>query len=320
MKALLYPACIGLMCSLGGGIAYAQKPPRPSQAFDTRPVIPVWPGKVPGEPNRSQHESGMRVPTDHVRILRNVTTPTLTQFLPKSNPSRTAVIIAPGGGFRLLAIEIEGYSVAEWFAQHGIAAFVLKYRLAQTPASDEEFMPSHPPVGVPGAAVGGPPPGAMAPLPEGTERNAVADGIQAIKDVRANASQWGISPDRIVFMGFSAGAVLTSGVMLAENVADRPNFAAPIYGAPFGPMPGIPANTPPAFLAVAGDDPLAAAPVIKFFDALRAAKAQPELHVFRSGHHGFSMSERNGTSDHWIDELYWWMGSYGLTKPLTGEK
>jgi acetyl esterase/lipase len=95
-----------------------------------------------------------------------------------------------------------------------------------------------------------------------------------------------------------------------------PNLLAPpIYGAPLGAMPNIPSGTPPAFIAVAEDDPIAAAPVLKFFDALRAAKAAPELHVFRSGQRGFSMSQRNGTSDHWIEELYWWMESYGLTHP-----
>jgi acetyl esterase/lipase len=133
--------------------------------------------------------------------------------------------------------------------------------------------------------------------------------------VRANAAKWGIAADRILLVGFSAGGVVTSGAMLAENPADRPNFAAPIYGAPFGAMPNIPAGTPPTFLAVAADDPIAAAPVLKFFDALRAAQLSPELHVFRSGQHGFSMRPRNGTSDHWIEKLYWWMESYGLTQP-----
>jgi acetyl esterase/lipase len=101
----------------------------------------------------------------------------------------------------------------------------------------------------------------------------------------------------------------------SENPADRPNLVAPIYGAPFGALPNIPSGTPPAFIAVAEDDPIAAVPVLKFFDALRAAKLTPELHVFHSGQHGFSMSQRNGTSDHWIEELYWWMKSYGLTHP-----
>jgi acetyl esterase/lipase len=271
-------------------------------------VVPVWPGPPPGTENATQKEGVIKVPNSPGwRIIRNVTIPTLTVFQPKSgNPSKTAVILAPGGGFRVLAIDQEGYPVAEWFAQHGITAFVLKYRLAETPGADDTILSPKP-----GAPI---PPGAMSPLPEGAQQHAIADGIQAIKLVRANAAKWGISPDRIVFGGFSAGGVVTSGVALAENPADRPNYAFFIYGVPFDATPTIPANAPPAFLAVAEDDPLASKAEVAFFDALRNANAKPEFHVFRSGNHGFSFSQR-GTSDHWIDELYWWMESYGLTKP-----
>jgi acetyl esterase/lipase len=304
---------VGLLFCIVSVSGEAQRPPVASQPFESRTVFPVWPGAVPGQSNPLQHESTMRVPGQDVHIVRNVTVPTLTTFLPQSNPSRTAMIIAPGGGFRVLSIESEGYFVAEWFAQHGIAAFVLKYRLAQTPASDEEFMPGH--RGAAAApAPGGVPPGALAPLPPGAQANATADAIQAIKDVRANANRWGIAVDRIVFTGFSAGGVVTSEVMLATHAAERPNYAALIYGAPFARMPGIPSNVPPAFLAVAADDPLAATPVVRFFNALREAGNVAEMHVFRSGSHGFAMKDMHGTSDHWLDELYWWMHSYGLTR------
>jgi len=248
-----------------------------------------------------------------------VGTVTLTLFPAKSaQRTKTAVIIAPGGGFRVLAIDQEGYPVAEWFSQHGITAVVLKYRLAFTPGTDKEFAPNLLAPPVPRPSDGAAHPGAPPPLPEEAQKNGIADGIQAIKLVRANAAKWGIDADKIVFVGFSAGGVVTCGTMLADNAAERPNFVAPIYGAPFGAMPNgtmpnIPAGTPPAFMAVAEDDPIAAAPVLKFFEALRNAKLTPELHVFRSGQHGFSMSLRNGTSDHWIDELYWWMESFGLT-------
>jgi len=309
--------------ALVASFCLAQTPPVPEQPLASRQVLPVWPGQPPGTENATLKESAIHVPNTNLHILRNVTTPTLTVFLPKSgNPSKTAVIIAPGGGFRVLAIDQEGYWVADWFAQHGVAAFVLKYRLAPTPQSDEEILPGGrmPAVPPPGAES---PPGAatprnpmMIPLPPDTQRNAVADGLQAIKLVRSNAAKWGIAPDRVLFMGFSAGAALTAGTMLAENPAERPNYVGVIYGGPIGgPIPSIPANTPPAFLAVAEDDPLASAAEIKFFEALREAKAAPELHVYRSGQHGFSMMLRNGTSDHWIDELYWWMASYDLTKP-----
>jgi acetyl esterase/lipase len=306
------------LCLLAAATVSAQQAPTPAMPFKSRQVIPVWDGQVPGAANPAQHESTLEVPGRGVNIVRNVTVPTLTVFPAKAaNRSKTAVIVAPGGGFRVLAIDQEGYDVAEWFSQHGITAIVLKYRLAFTPGTDKEFAPNllAPPIPRPtdGAARPGvPPPNA---LPEEAQKNGIADGIQAIKVVRANAAKWGIDADKIVFVGFSAGGVVTCGTMLADNAADRPNFVAPIYGAPFGAMPNIPSGTPPAFIAVAEDDPLAAVPVLKFFDALRAAKQSPELHFYRSGQHGFSMALRNGTSDHWIEELYWWMESYGLTHP-----
>jgi acetyl esterase/lipase len=313
--------CLISAAALVAATAFAQTPPTPEQPLASRQVVPVWPGKPPGTQNTGLKESMMPVPNTNLHLVRNVTEPTLTVFVPKSgNPSKTAVIIAPGGGFRVLAIDQEGYWVADWFAQHGITAFVLKYRLAPTPQSNEEILPGGrvPAPPAPGAAAppGAPPNPMMIPLPAETQPNAVADGLQAIKLVRADAAKWGIAPDRVLFMGFSAGGALTAGTMLAENPAERPNYVGIMYGGPIGgPVPAIPAHTPPAFLAVAEDDPLAGAAEIKFFDALREAKATPELHVYRSGQHGFSMVLRKGTSDHWIDELYWWMASYGLTKP-----
>jgi acetyl esterase/lipase len=304
------------LCLLGVVSAGAQQPPTPAVPYASRQVIPVWDEKIPGTVNPAQHESTLEVPGRGIHIVRNVTVPTMTVFPAKSaSRTKTAVIIAPGGGFRVLAVDQEGYPVAEWFSQHGVTAFVLKYRLAFTPGTDQEFAPNLLAPPVPRPADGAAHPGATPPnaLPEEAQKNGIADGIQAIKLVRANAAKWGIDADKIVFVGFSAGGVVTSGTMLADNAADRPNFVAPIYGAPFGAMPNIPSGTPPAFIAVAEDDPIAAVPVLKFFEALRAAKLSPELHVFRSGQHGFSMSLRNGTSDHWIEELYWWMESYGLT-------
>jgi acetyl esterase/lipase len=305
-------------CLLAAVTAGAQQAPTPAMPYASRQVVRVWDGRIPGAVNPAQHESTVEVPGRGIHIIRNVTVPTLTVFPAKAaGRSKTAVIVAPGGGFRVLAIDQEGYPVAEWFSQHGITAFVLKYRLAFTPGTDKEFAPNLLAPPIPRPADGAAPPGAPPPnaLPEEAQRNGIADGMQAIKVVRANAAKWGIDADKIVFIGFSAGGVVTSGTMLADNAADRPNFVAPIYGAPFGATPNIPPGAPPAFMAVAEDDPLAAVPVLKFFDALRAAKATPELHVFRSGQHGFSMALRNGTSDHWIDELYWWMESYGLTHP-----
>jgi len=316
MTRFKVPTILAVTCLGCTTLSLAQQPPTPETPVDSRPVMPVWSGKIPGtERPASQHESSMIVPWDHMRIIRNVTIPTMTVFLPKSNPSKTAVIVAPGGGFRVLAVQSEGYSVAEWFVQHGMAAIVLKYRLSQTPASDEEFMPSKAPAGAPVPGSPGPGIPKLEPLPPYIQADAVSDAVQAIKNVRVNAAKWGISPNRIMMVGFSAGGVVTSGAMLAPNEPDRPNYVGLIYGVPFDGLPKIPQNLPPAFIAVAVDDPIATTPVVQFFDALRAAKYTPEFHVYRTGAHGFSMVQRSGTSDHWIDELYWWMGSYGLTEP-----
>ena len=97
----------------------------------------------------------------------------------------------------------------------------------------------------------------------------IADGIQALKVVRQHAAEWGISPDRVGFMGFSAGAMVTTGALLQQDTAARPSFAAPIYGGPFGAMPAIPAELPPIFLAWAQDDTLALSAVVRFYDALK---------------------------------------------------
>ena len=128
------------------------------------------------------------------------------------------------------------------FRNKGIAAFVLKYRIME---KRQEGIPS----GMNMDEAG---------------KYGIADGIQALKVVRQHAAEWGISPDRIGFMGFSAGAMVTSGALLQTDAAARPNFAAMIYGGPFGVMPAIPAKLPPMFLAWAQDDTLALEPWSSF--------------------------------------------------------
>jgi acetyl esterase/lipase len=116
-------------------------------------------------------------------------------------------------------------------------------------------------------------------------------------------------------MGFSAGAMVTSGVLLQENAADRPSFAAPIYGGPFGVMPAIPANLPPVFMAWAQDDPLVLKPIVRFYEALKASGNKPEAHIYDTGGHGFGMKKQGTSSDRWIDEFYWWLEARGFTRP-----
>ncbi len=256
-------------------------------------TIPIWPGVAPGSENWKQQERS-ETNTPIGTVVFNVVTPTLTAYLPeKRNATGTGVIVAPGGAFVALAMDLEGVKVAQWLQQRGIAAFVLKYRIVERRQE-----------GIPQMDM------------DVSGQYGIADGIQALKVVRQHATEWGVAADRVGFLGFSAGAMVTTGALLQEDAAARPNFAAPIYGGPFGVMPAIPAALPPIFMAWAQDDTLALKPVVRFYEALLAAGIQPEAHIFSSGGHGFGMRKQGTSSDHWIDEFYYWMEARGLTKPI----
>jgi acetyl esterase/lipase len=255
-------------------------------------VVKIWPGVAPGSEHWAQKERTIEN-TPIGTVVFNVVTPTLTAYLPeRANATGTGVIIAPGGGFVALAIDLEGIKVARWLQQRGIAAFVLKYRIVEKRTD-----------GIPAMNM------------DTAGRYGIADGIQALKVVRRHAEEWGLSPDRVGLLGFSAGAMVTSGALLQEDAASRPSFAALIYGGPFGAMPAIPAKLPPTFLAWAQDDALALSPVVRFHDALIAAGNKPEVHVYSAGGHGFGMRAQGTSSDHWIDAFYYWLEAQGFTRP-----
>ena len=257
-------------------------------------TINLWPGPAPGSEKWTQKEKSFDV-APVGKVIIDVVTPTITTFLPeKSKATGTGIIVAPGGACVALAIDLEANLVAQWLQNKGIAAFVLKYRI---PEKKGEGIPAY-------------------IIFDEACKYGIADGIQAIKVVRQHAAEWNISPDRVGFLGFSAGAMVTSGTLLNPDAAARPNFAAPIYGAPFGTMPPIPANLPPIFMAWAQDDELVLDPVVKFYDALKAAGNKPEVHIYSAGHHGFGMKKQGTTSDHWIDEFYYWLEAQGYTKPV----
>jgi acetyl esterase/lipase len=170
----------------------------------------------------------------------NVITPTLTAYLPDpAKATGTAVLIAPGGGFIFLGTDT--HEVADWLAARGLAAFVLKYRTVQLEGQNEAQLNQS------GGARFGVQLKNHALIAE-DGKYGIADGIQAIKVVRAHAAEWGISPDRIVFMGFSAGGMITEFTAIQPDVSARPNYAAPIYGAPFPDVPPIPKGLPPFFM------------------------------------------------------------------------
>ena len=255
-------------------------------------TVNIWPGPAPGSESWAQKEAIVE-DTPLGTVVFNVVTPTLTAYLPeKAKATGTGVVIAPGGAFVALAIDHEGHKVARWLRERGIAAFVLKYRIPEKRGEG---------------------------IPKGMDMDAaakygIADGIQALEVVRERASEWGVSPQRVGFMGFSAGAMVTTAVLIQADPAARPNFAGILYGGPFGAMPAIPKQLPPIFMAWAQDDVVALGPIVKFHDALMAAGHKPEVHVYSAGGHGFGMRKQGATSDHWIDAFYDWLEAQGLTK------
>jgi acetyl esterase/lipase len=270
-------------------------------------VLKLWPGVAPGSEQARHVEKESRNPFGKDSVARNVVSPTLAVYLPSAETATgTGVIIAPGGGFRFLSMNSEGHDVARWLAARGVAAFVLKYRVVPTPEDDAEFW-SEVTKWLRGQS------GKVVDL-DGDARLGVMDGLEALKLVRQRAKEWNLRPERIGFMGFSAGAMVTTLTTLQAPTDGRPAFAAPIYGAAFGKLPSIPANMPPVFLAYASNDDLVRQPVDAFYDALLAAGQHPELHVYRDGGHGFGMSKHGTSSDFWIEDFYNWLGSLGLTK------
>jgi acetyl esterase/lipase len=187
-----------------------------------------------------------------------------------------------------------------------VTAFVLKYRVAPTPAADADFLPPNAPMEEILKR-------ATEPIPAGQAPMSISDGVQALKVVRENAGKYGFRTDRVIALGFSAGGAVVTGTAATANPSDRPNYVASIYGAFHPEMTYPPKGAPPFFLTLAEDDPLVQEMVLHLFAALRDEGAQPELHVYRSGGHGFSMREL-GTSDHWLEEMWWWMQSFALTK------
>ena len=274
-------------------------------------VIPLWAGSPPGSEDRThQEQEAFSPPPNSFRTVRNVTQPTLTAFLPPpSRATGTAVVICPGGGFQVLAIDHEGIEVASWLTSRGIAAFVLKYRLMPIKKDDDEFERQ--------IQANLTTEEKMREITRQISPLAVADGHQAIKIVRRRAPEWHLDPDRIGILGFSAGARVTAGVAFEYDVESRPNFAAPIYGALWENFT-VPADAPPLFLALAHDDELAVESSLTLYRAWKAAHHPAELHIYAKGGHGFGMRKQNLPTDRWMDQFGEWLMVQGF--PLSPEE
>ncbi len=234
-------------------------------------------------------------------MARNVSTATLTPFLPEpAKATGAAVIVAPGGGFRWLSMHNEGWKVARALADRGIAAFVLKYRLQPTPESLDGFRES---MNRTFAAAGAGAADAKPKPPAWDLSNQLADAEAAYALILKNATAWGVDPHRIGMIGFSAGAGLTMHCTLHSQTM-KLAFIAPIYGG-MGPVE-VPKDAPPLFAAIASDDFLFKGQfglIQSWFQAGRPV----EFHLYQNGGHGFGLGYPNRTSNGWFPVFIHWL-------------
>jgi len=314
---------IAFLITLGVTTVSAQQlPSYIKQPSDAAGVFAIYPGTgvPPGSEKATWHEQTMKAPgfNGPNGMVRNVVIPTITMFKPAAGKANGAsLIIAPGGAFRFLTMDKEGYDMARWLTQQGVTAFVLKYRLTRTPDDDNEMLAYmrnlmnvlprqsrddvKPPVG-------------DAPS-EAARLLAEEDGRQAIRYVRRHAAEWGIDPQRIGIAGFSAGGGVAVAAAVEHDAQSRPDFVVGIYPGIRKATP-VPADAPPMFLAITDDDILVAPlSVARLYEEWRKADKPVELHIFTKGRHGFGMLKQNLPSDLWIDLLRNWLDTQGFLSP-----
>jgi acetyl esterase/lipase len=274
--------------------------------------IRLYPGKAPGSEQSDWPEKESFKNAANIHILYNITEPSIQAFIPeKGKGNGTAVVIAPGGGFLFLSIDGEGVKVAQWLQEHGVAAFVLKYRVAKALTEDpfsELFggLQNHD--------------SSLSARMKADIPLAMNDGLAAMAYVRTHASEFGVRPDRIGFMGFSAGGTVTMSVLHNAQGPERPNFAAPIYAYNGGAIgKAVPQERTPIFIVAASDDQLGLAPnSIDIYNMWISAKQPAELHLYQKGGHGFGMNKAGIPTDHWIERFGEWLQLEGLMDARPG--
>jgi acetyl esterase/lipase len=252
----------------------------------TRQEIVLRPDLPAGEELYTPEASNPHVKSPTEQWVRKVKRPVL-EVHPAAQPNGTAVVIAPGGGFTILAIEHEGRDVARWMNERGVTAFVLRYRVGLEATETQPMNRRE------------------------SQQAAIEDGLLAVKTVRERAGEWKLDPKRIGVLGFSAGGFLTIGVATRYAPESRPDFAVPIYAV--APEYQVPPDAPPLFVAVAFDDnERMTSTATALADRWKKANVPVELHVFPDGGHGFGMNRKGRSSDAWTDLLAAWMRRQGL--------
>ena len=283
MKRLLL---IAIICAQAGVVSLAAKPI----------TWNLWPGKAPGEVKQLGPEVDTTTPAGKLvagrRVIRltNVSIPNITIFRPDpAIDTGTSIIIAPGGGHSILAYDLEGTEVAEWFNSIGVTGIVLKYR-------------------VPGRVRN----------PDKSWLASAQDGQRAMSLVRGRAKEIGINPNKIGIIGFSAGgspvkyAALTTKrlydpVDKYDTVSFRPDFAAPIYSGGLPEGAELTRDCPPIFMVIAHDDKDRSVGMAEMYIALKKAGVSAELHIYESGGHGYGLRKTELPVTSWPDRMEDWM-------------
>lgn len=303
MKKLL---AIAVLLSIAAPAAAQEFRLDPIAKPDQVGAIPLYPAAKPADAEQWGRLTGQIGATRvEGNIVRNVNRPTITPFLP--NPAKAtgaAVVIAPGGAFLSLSMTSEGTDIARWLADHGVAAFVLKYRLNETPRDEKAFM-----------AVVAQRMGAVARYghtPDIREPRATEDALAALALVRTRAASFGVDPARVGMIGFSAGAMTALNAALEGQGGSRPAFLGYIYG----PMAAVtvPADAPPMFSAIALDDGLFKGQGFGIVEAWRQAGRPVEFHGYERGDHGFGIGRPGTTTTGVLPQFAAWMEMRGLLK------
>jgi acetyl esterase/lipase len=284
----------------------------PASGSEEPLTLAVWPGKTPqdqGITGEERFRTPEDSPTKDAKWLTNVSKPTITVYRPpKSNNTGVAMLVCPGGGYWNLAWDLEGEEVAAWLNSAGITGIVLKYRVPRR-AGQPEALP--------------------APGP-------LLDAQRAVSLVRSKAGEWGIDPNRIGIVGFSAGGHLALATATnfdkrayepvddVDKISCRPDFAVAVYpgyladkttGA-LAPYMRIPAGTPPVMLVHASDDTIAGAEnSAVMYLALKQAGVPTELHIYAAGGHGFGVRKSVHPCSAWTERCIAWLRGQGVLKP-----
>jgi acetyl esterase/lipase len=296
MRLLISAALLVLSTSL-----FAQTPPWPPGP--DHQTLPLWPNGAPGAQPNPLPEGDTTTEKDNrpagklVIRIGNVSNPTLTLYTPKDKNTGAAVVVFPGGGYRILAIDLEGTEVCDWLNSAGITCILVKYRVPEP----------------------GPYPKSSAPL---------QDAQRAVGIVRDHAAEWHIDPNRIGVLGFSAGAHLAAALSThfdqrlydpidaSDKLSCRPDFAVIVYPGylalvdqNFAPNADIhpTAQTPPTFLVQAEDDTVHVENSLVYFLALKNAKVPAELHIYAQGGHGYGLRRTELPVTTWPQTVEIWL-------------